>query len=118
MSTPVVFSPLVVVPVYNHGAAIVATVAGIRAHGVPCLLVDDGSDAGCAAVLDSLAASHADTSLLRTEVLKFQQLVRPGARLALALEWREETHTISFGFSSAVGAHASGRLVFGDGAGG
>lgn len=56
--------------------------------------------------------------LLRTEVLKFQQLVRPGARLALALEWREETHTISFGFSSAVGAHASGRLVFGDGAGG
>ena len=53
--------------------------------------------------------------LLRTEVLKFQQLVRPGMRLALALDWRHDTSTMTFGFTSDAGAHASGRLVFGAG---
>ena len=60
------FSPIVVIPVYNHGAAIGAMVEGVRKHGVPCLLVDDGSDPDCAGVLDALAASHPDqVSLLR-----------------------------------------------------
>ena len=45
----------VVIPVYNHGAAIGAVVEAARAHGLPCLLVDDGSAADCAAVLDALA---------------------------------------------------------------
>lgn len=63
------FSAVVVIPVYNHGGAIGAMVDRIRGHGLPCLLVDDGSDAGCAAVLDALAAEHpADVSLLRLPV--------------------------------------------------
>jgi glycosyltransferase involved in cell wall biosynthesis len=45
----------VVIPVYNHGAAIGHVVEAVLAHGLPCLLVDDGSDADCAAVLDRLA---------------------------------------------------------------
>lgn len=45
-----------VVPVYNHGAAVGAVVAALRGHSLPCLLVDDGSEPGCAAVLDALAA--------------------------------------------------------------
>lgn len=60
------FSPIVVIPVYNHGAAISAMIAGVRKHGVPCLIVDDGSDVDCAGVLDALVASHPDlVSLLR-----------------------------------------------------
>ncbi|QDQ27797.1 glycosyltransferase family 2 protein [Chitinimonas arctica] len=56
----------VVIPVYNHGAAIGAVVAAVRAHALPCLLVDDGSHADCAAVLDALAAADpAGVSLLR-----------------------------------------------------
>lgn len=49
--------PCVVIPVYNHGAAIGAVAAAVRGHGLPCLLVDDGSEPGCAAVLDALAAA-------------------------------------------------------------
>ncbi len=60
------FSPVVVIPVYNHGAVIGTMVDGIRKHGVHCLLVDDGSDADCARVLDAVAASHPhEVSLLR-----------------------------------------------------
>ncbi len=45
-----------VIPVYNHGDAVGAVVQAVRAHGLPCILVDDGSDARCASVLDGLAA--------------------------------------------------------------
>ncbi|NVJ23530.1 MULTISPECIES: glycosyltransferase family 2 protein [Myxococcus] len=45
----------VVIPVYNHGEAVGAVVNAVRAHGLPCVLVDDGSEPGCAKVLDTLA---------------------------------------------------------------
>jgi glycosyltransferase involved in cell wall biosynthesis len=45
----------VVIPVYDHEQAIAAVLAGVLQHGVPCILVDDGSAAGCAAKLDQLA---------------------------------------------------------------
>lgn len=45
----------VVIPVYNHGQAVGAVVAKLRAQGLPVLLVDDGSDAATAAALDALA---------------------------------------------------------------
>jgi glycosyltransferase involved in cell wall biosynthesis len=49
------FRPVAVIPVYNHGDAVGAVVANVRAHGLACILVDDGSAPGCAAVLDALA---------------------------------------------------------------
>ncbi|MCL7714682.1 glycosyltransferase family 2 protein [Stenotrophomonas mori] len=49
------FAPLAVIPVYDHEHAIAAVVDGVRAGGLPCLLVDDGSHASCAGVLDALA---------------------------------------------------------------
>ena len=105
MTTPAFFSPLVVVPVYNHGAAIVATVAGIRANGVPCLLVDDGSDAGCAAVLDTLAADHADIGLLRLPVNQGKGgAVIAGLREALR---RGHTHALQI---DADGQHDTGDI--------
>ena len=47
-----------IVPVYNHGEAIGAVVKALRAHLLPCILVDDGSEPGCAAVLAALAAAE------------------------------------------------------------
>jgi len=44
-----------VVPVFNHEHAVGGVVAGLRAAGLPCLLVDDGSSHTCAAALDALA---------------------------------------------------------------
>ena len=62
------FSPLVVIPVYEHGQAIGPLVARLRRHGVPCLLVDDGSGEACAATLRDLAAAESGwLSLLRLE---------------------------------------------------
>lgn len=48
-----------VIPVYNHERAIGATLDAVLAHGLHCVLVDDGSHAACAAVLQALAARHA-----------------------------------------------------------
>lgn len=44
-----------VVPVYNHGDTIGTVVMQLRQTGLPCVLVDDGSEPGCAAVLQALA---------------------------------------------------------------
>ena len=50
-------NPCAVIPVYNHGATVGAVVAALRALGLPCVLVDDGSEPACAAVLDALAGA-------------------------------------------------------------
>ena len=44
------FNPCVVIPVYNHEHAIGTVVENIRAQNVPIILVDDGSDSGCAEI--------------------------------------------------------------------
>ena len=51
------FKPCVVIPVYDHEHAIGAVVEAVLGHGLPCILVDDGSKNSCAAVLDALAAA-------------------------------------------------------------
>lgn len=53
-----------VIPVYNHPATIAAMVAGVRQHGLSCILVDDGSEPGCAAVLKALAAEQSEAVTL------------------------------------------------------
>ena len=42
-----------VVPVYNHERAVAGMIASLRKHGLPVILVDDGSGPSCAAVLDA-----------------------------------------------------------------
>ena len=56
--------PCALIPVFNHELALPAVVAQLRAAGLPCVLVDDGSSAACAAVIDGLAA-QAGCYLLR-----------------------------------------------------
>ena len=58
------FRPVAVIPVYDHGEAVGAVAANVRLHGLHCILVDDGSSADCAAVLDALARAP-DVTLVR-----------------------------------------------------
>ena len=59
------FTPCALIPIYNHGSTIAATVRALRAHGLPVLIVDDGSDAATRAVLDALAQDADGVRLLR-----------------------------------------------------
>jgi len=61
----VTFSPCFIVPVYNHGATVGATVAALARHGLPIYLVDDGSEAATATVLDRLATRIDQVRLVR-----------------------------------------------------
>ena len=62
------FAPIIVVPVYEHAEAIGGVVARLLPHGLPILLVDDGSGPRCAQVLRELADAHGpQVSLLRLD---------------------------------------------------
>jgi glycosyltransferase involved in cell wall biosynthesis len=49
-----------VIPVYNHELAVPAVAAALRAHGLPVLLVDDGSSEACRLALERLARETGD----------------------------------------------------------
>src|SRR6478735_8010015 len=61
------FCPCLLIPVYNHGSLIEATFERLRRFNLPCILVDDGSEPGTAAVLDRLAALEPSITLLRLQ---------------------------------------------------
>ncbi len=65
---PPSFNPCAIVPVFDHEHAVARVVAAVRAAGLPCLLVDDGSGPVCARELDRLAATVPHTSVLRLPV--------------------------------------------------
>ena len=59
-------SACIVIPVYNHEHAIGAVLERMLRHGLPCILVDDGSAPACARALDALALAHpAQVTLVR-----------------------------------------------------
>ena len=49
-----------VIPVYNHELAVQAVAAALRQHGLPVVLVDDGSNETCRLALERLAADTGD----------------------------------------------------------
>ncbi|ARN23056.1 glycosyltransferase family 2 protein [Piscinibacter gummiphilus] len=99
------YRPVVVIPVYNHPATIGTMVAAVRAHGLPCVLVDDGSEPGCAAVLDALAASGPDVTLVRLTVNQGKGgAMMAGLREALR---RGHTHALQI---DADGQHATADI--------
>lgn len=59
------FAPCALIPIYNHGGTIAGTVRALRAHGLPVLIVDDGSDEATRGVLDALARDTEGVRLLR-----------------------------------------------------
>ncbi len=97
------FRPVGVVPVYNHGGPVVGVVAHLRANGLHSILVDDGSSADCAAVLDTLAQAP-DVTLVRLALNQGKGgAMMAGLRAALAA-----------GYSHALQIDADGQHDAGD----
>jgi glycosyltransferase involved in cell wall biosynthesis len=60
------FREIVVIPVYNHELYLSTLVGKLVAMNFPVLLVDDGSSASCAAVIDAIVQQHgSDVQLVR-----------------------------------------------------
>lgn len=89
---------VVVIPVYNHERAITAVVDGVQRHGLPIILVDDGSSPTCAAVLDGLATRSGVTLVRR---------VTNGGKGAAVTSGLEEAQR--HGYSHAVQVDADGQ---------
>ncbi|CAN5695262.1 glycosyltransferase family 2 protein [soil metagenome] len=97
---PSQFRAVVVMPVFNHGSTVGAMVDAVRKAGLRCLVVDDGSDSACAAVLDGLAQAHG-------AALTLVRLVRnQGKGGAVMAGLREAGHQ---GYSHAVQIDADGQ---------
>jgi glycosyltransferase involved in cell wall biosynthesis len=60
-----VFAPCALIPIYNHKDTIARTVHALRAHELPVMIVDDGSDAATRDVLDTLVREVSSVHLLR-----------------------------------------------------
>ncbi|MFG6446714.1 glycosyltransferase family 2 protein [Roseateles sp. BYS180W] len=87
---------IAVVPVYNHAVPVQQVVAHLRAVNLPVILVDDGSEPQCAAVLQRLAAQDSqNVTVLRLPVNQgkggammagLQAAARAGASHALQID--------------------------------
>jgi glycosyltransferase involved in cell wall biosynthesis len=99
------FSPCVVIPVYNHERAVGDVADGAVRQGLPCILVDDGSSAACAAVLDELAAAAPNhITLMRHPVNRGK-----GGAVLTAIR-----HAARLGYTHALQIDADGQHRVGD----
>jgi glycosyltransferase involved in cell wall biosynthesis len=95
------FEPCAVIPVYDHERTVGRVLEAVRAAGLPCFLVDDGSQAHCARELERLAAHTDQTRLLRLPVNRGKgSAVLAGFELAAAAGF---THALQV---DADGQHA------------
>lgn len=92
------FKPCAVIPVYNHERSLPAVVSALLADDLHCVLVDDGSTAAAAAVIDELAR-HPSVSL-------FRHAQNQGKGAAVASGLREARR---LGFSHALQVDADGQ---------
>lgn len=97
------FAACVVIPVFNHEHAIASVVDSVRVHGLPVLLIDDGSDAACAHELQRLG-KLTDVTLLRHEFNRGK-----GAAVCTGLHAARQR-----GFTHAVQVDADGQHTLAD----
>lgn len=90
--------PCVLIPVYNHERAVVATCRALERLALPILLIDDGSNAECAGVLEALA-ERPGVQLLR--------LARNGGKGRAVREGL--FHARRLGFTHALQVDADGQ---------
>jgi glycosyltransferase involved in cell wall biosynthesis len=93
-----VFSPCVVIPVYNHARLLAETLPRIRALNVPCVVVNDGGDRDETELLRSLCR---DTGSELCE-----QFPNQGKGSAVIMGMRRATE---LGYSHAVQVDADGQ---------
>lgn len=99
------FNPCVVIPVYNHECGVSEVADDVVRQGLPCILVDDGSSAACAAVLDELAAKAPNhINLMRHPVNRGK-----GGAVLTAIR-----HAARLGYTHALQIDADGQHRVGD----
>ena len=98
---PIMFKPVVVIPVYNHPQTITAVVTQVLVQHVPCILVNDGSDVVCTQTLRALAQQcPQQITLVEHEVNQGKGVaVSTGLRIAYAAGY---THLSFFGNCTGV----------------
>jgi glycosyltransferase involved in cell wall biosynthesis len=99
--------PCILIPYYNHGGAIAQVIASLRPLGLPCRIVDDGSDERAQA--DLARAVEGEASWVKTQRLPMNQgkgaAVMAGCDSALAEGF---THAMQI---DADGQHQADDLV-------
>ncbi len=98
-------STVAVIPCYNHPDTIGLMVRAVRERGLDVVVVDDGSHADCAAVLDDLAVAHAPALTL---VRLAQNQGKGGAMMAGLRQ------ALALGFTHALQIDADGQHDVGD----
>lgn len=98
------FSPCLIIPCYNHGAMMAGVLDKLRPFGLPCLVVDDGSEAATADELQRLALVTPWMSLTR-----FSSNQGKGGAVMAALRLAAEK-----GFTHALQVDADGQHQLSD----
>ena len=99
-----IFYPCVLIPCYNHGAMMADVLARLRPFHLPCIVVDDGSDADTQQTLARLAAENAHLTLIR-----LPENAGKGAAVVCGLRAAAEA-----GFSHGVQVDADGQHAIED----
>ena len=97
-------NPCVLIPIYNHKDTIEAVLAHLDPLGLPCLIVDDGSDDATQQVLATATARYSWIDLIR-------QSPNAGKGRALTTGFR---HAEAAGYTHAVQIDADGQHHTGD----
>ncbi len=94
-----VFKPCIVIPVYNHANKITAIIKQLGQYELDCIIIDDGSEASCAATLD-----HVTSTFIHVHLYRFSKNQGKGAAVCHALR---KAHTE--GYSHALQIDADGQ---------
>lgn len=101
---PLTFSPCVLIPCYNHGAMMASVLARLQPFGLPCIVVDDGSDDATRDELARPAAEDKNLTLIRLPINSGK-----GAATICGMQAAAEA-----GFSHAVQVDADGQHAIED----
>ncbi len=97
-------NPCVVIPVYNHGEALVGTLENLASYALPTIVVDDGSDEKTKAIVADLAAT---TDI---ELVSLPQNLGKGGAVMAGLRFAHErgfTHVLQI--DARIALHAITR---------
>ncbi len=93
------FKPCIIIPVYNHEDAIGQTVKNLRPYGLPCILINDGSNEKCTNTLIAIDAENNWITLI-------QHLQNQGKGAAIKTGLLE---ALKNGFSHAIQIDSDGQ---------
>lgn len=95
----IAFKPCLLIPVYNHQNPLPGILARLNEHRLPCILVDDGSDASCAAVIRAMAQQYDWAHTLRLDINRGK-----GGAVKAGLQWADK-----LGYTHALQIDADGQ---------